>query len=60
MSEIDITTVASTGTDMVKDLALGVGGYGRKPSLVVEVVTELRCQYLKLALVSVVNKRSKV
>ena len=34
MSEIDITMVASTGTDMVKDLALGVGGYGDRKSVV--------------------------
>ena len=49
-----------TSTDKVKNLILGGGGCGRKQSLVVEVVTERRCQGLRLASVSAGNKTSKV
>lgn len=49
-----------TSTDKVKNLILGGGGCGRKQSLVVEVVTERRCQGLRLASISAGNKTSKV
>lgn len=44
MFEIEITRGGNYWYDKVKDLILGVGDCGRKQSLVVEVVTELRCQ----------------
>lgn len=36
-----------------------MGGCGRKQGIVVEMVTELRCQYPKLALVSAGNRYQK-
>lgn len=49
MLEIEITKGGNYWYDKDKDLILGVGGCGRKQSLMVDVVTELRCRYLKLA-----------
>lgn len=60
MFEIEIMKGGNYWYEEFKDLILGVGGYDRKWSLVIEVVTELRCQYLKLAFVSVGNKISKL
>lgn len=56
MLEIEITKGGNYWYDKDKDLTLGVGGCGRKQSLMVDVVTELRCRYLKLALVSTGSK----
>lgn len=58
MFETDLRRVVITSTDKVKNLILGGGGCGRKQSLVVEVVTERRCQGLRLASVSAGNIKS--